>query len=113
MKNKLLLVIISVFLVFSCGGKKTDVLLIVEEEGVGVMGSVTFELSSSGKYQPKLWVPGYIVVFRVDRKFGDEAGQAGQAYKITKDYKFDPIGKVDLNKSNEDLAKQFGIKMKE
>jgi formylglycine-generating enzyme required for sulfatase activity len=112
MKNNLLLVIFLVFLVLSCGGKKTDVLLIVKEEGVGVMGTVTFERTPSGKFQPKLWVPGYIVIFRIDGKFGDEPGKAGQAYEITKDYKLDPIGKVNLNKSDEDLAEQFGIKMK-
>lgn len=35
----------------------------------------------SGKLQPKLWVPGYVVIFRTDGKFGKESGKAGRLTK--------------------------------
>jgi len=100
-------------LLITCKSSKSDVVMIVEEEGnVHIAGKVTFELGPSGNLEPKLWVPGYVVIFRKDDKFGSEPGQSGHAYRITRDFKLKLIAKVDLKKSNEELGKQFGVKVK-
>jgi hypothetical protein len=100
-------------LLIACKSSKPDVVMIVEEGGGGaVFGKVTFELGPSGNLEPKIWVPGYVVIFRNEGKLGNEPGQPGHAYKITRDFKLEHIAKVDLKKSNEELAKQFGVKVK-
>jgi len=52
------------------------------------------------------------VIFRVDDTFGSESGKRGQAYRINKDNKLEQLGSVDLAKSNEQLAAQYGVEAK-
>ena len=92
----------------ACGSKKGDAVMIVKEGGNTMMiGRQTWETDASGKLAPKVWIPGNVVIFRVDYAVRGQAGKAGHAYQIQKDLSLKEIGKVDLNKNDDQLSEQF------
>ena len=96
------------FVFISCSGSnKTDTLLIVDGHKVNFKGKVTFELNPDGKYAPKIWVPGNIVVCRSDGEARGNQYKAGFAYRITKELKLEQICPVDLNLSDKQLEERF------
>ena len=96
------------FVFVSCSGSdKTDTLLIVDGDKVKIKGNVSFELNPSGKYSPKIWVPGYIVVCRSDGEARGNQYKAGFAYRITKELRLEKICSVDLKLSDEQLEERF------
>ena len=95
------------------GGETTDTLLIVDEEGVGFQGQVEIEIAPDGTLQPKLWEPGNIVIFRINDTLAGQAGEAGMAYRLTEKRELDPIGEIDLSKSDTELATEFGVEIEE
>lgn len=105
----LVLVSCSGVAVGSCGGETADTVLIVDQEGVGVRGQVEIRMTPAGTFEPHVWRPGTIVVFRVADTLRGEAGEAGMAYRITDDEGLAAIGRVDLAKSDDEIAAGFGI----
>lgn len=92
----------------SCGGETADAVLIVQGETVSAIGEVAFEMGPQGS-RPKLAVPGYVVIFRVDAILGGNPGKAGMAYRIDHDLNLEEIGPVDLALSDGELARSFGV----
>jgi biopolymer transport protein ExbD len=88
--------------------------VIVEDPGAHVVGKVKMTLSDKG-YVANLWEPGTIYVYRVDKSVPEEYGginaKAGEIYEMGTDKKQKKIGTFDLNKSNEEIAEQFGLKL--
>jgi hypothetical protein len=94
----------------ACGGHEpADAVLIVDGEDVAVRGQVEFVFSPDGGAQPNIWVPGNVVIFRTAGEVADHAGEAGMAYRITGDGSLDPEGEVDVAKTDDELAAEFGI----
>lgn len=92
-------------LVCSCG-KKADAVLIVKEDGVTAKGQAEFVFEGGG-YRANVWVPGNIVIFRVDKTVEAGSGKAGTVYLIDENRKLQSIGHVDLNKNDDELAAQY------
>jgi len=90
-----------------CGRQKADVVAIVQGDTVAFMGTITF-VREGETFRPDVWKAGNVVIFRVDAAFGNESGKRGQAYRIKKDNSLEQVGSVDLAKSNEELAAQYG-----
>lgn len=95
------------FFYITCTGGKADAVLIVKDEGIQVQGKVTFERGPDGEFGPKIMVPGYIVVFKVDGNIGDVAGKAGLVYRINDNLKLVQIDQVDPQLSDEEIQKRF------
>jgi hypothetical protein len=96
----------------ACGRQKADAVAIVQEgDKVAVMGKITW-VNEGGGLRPQIWKAGHVVIFRVDGTLGSASGKRGQAYRITKDDKLEPLGSVDLTKNNEELAALYGIETK-
>lgn len=81
--------------------------MIVSGDNVKFAGKVAFELGPDGKYVPKIWVPGNIMVCRSDGETMGSQYKAGFAYRITKESKLEQICPVDLNLSDEQLREKF------
>ena len=97
-----------------CGGGETaDTVLIVDEEGMGFQGQIAVEIAPDGTLQPKLWEPGNIVIFRIDDTLAGQVGEAGMAYRLTEERQLDPIGEIDLSKTDTELAAEFGVEIQE
>jgi hypothetical protein len=92
---------------FCVSTHKTDRVLIVYEDHYNLIGEIVFSLLGELQYA---WVSDNIVIFRVDRKVGDEIGEKGKIYRIDFLDKLKEIGNADLSMSDYELAKQFGIK---
>jgi len=94
------------FLLTACR-RKTDTVVLVTEKGFFAKGTVRFARGSDGKYAPDALQPGTIVILRVDTTILGESCQKGMVYLITKDNKFENIGKADLNKTDDELAAEY------
>ena len=93
-----------------CGRREpADAVLIVDGENVAVRGQVEFVFSPDGGAQPNIWVPGNVVIFRTDGVVAEQAGEAGMAYRIAEDGSLDPEGEVDVARTDDELAAEFGI----
>lgn len=64
-------------------------------------------MGADGEFAP--WVEGAIVIFRSDGTYFGHAGDAGRVYRITGE-ELDPAGKIDLEKSDDELAEEFGVR---
>jgi hypothetical protein len=63
------------------------------------------------------WRPGNAAIFRVDRTVeGREgrsfSGKAGKVYWINERFELEEMGQADLAKTDEDIARQFGVEVK-
>lgn len=95
--------------IVACGGEKADTVLIVGGEGIAVRGDVEMVQGEDGGMIPWLWAPGTIVVFRADLELAGRSGRAGRAYRIQEDGSLAEIGSVDLSRSDDELAAEFGV----
>ena len=91
----------------SCGLGKADTVFIVEQDTVKVRGKSASFVTFQGEYIADVWLPGNVVLFRVDGAAGRETGKAGTVYKIGKDYKLHETGTFDLTSSDEQLVQQY------
>jgi hypothetical protein len=92
----------------ACGTKKADAIIIVKDGGnATVKGQVSFERDASGALAPNVWIPGNVVIFRVDSTVREQAGKAGRAYQIQKDLRLKEIGTVNPTQSDEEFATRF------
>ena len=90
----------------ACGGCGANTLFIVEAERVRVEGQATFT-RVGGEFVADVWLPGNLVLFRVDRNLGRERGKAGTSYRIGADLKLEEAGKFDRTKTNDELVAEF------
>ena len=105
----LISIILSLSLMLSfCSGKTADTVVIVKGKWAKFYTNET--INEDFDYLD----PGNIIVFREDGTFSGSSGKAGMAYKIIdiEHNKLEPIGEVDLNLSDEELARQFGVNVK-
>jgi hypothetical protein len=106
-----LVVLVTVLAILSCNSKKAKTVLIVNGEDVNVLGETEWK-NVGGRFQPVVWVPGNVVIFRTNGEVADAKGEAGGIYRINQDGKLDRIGTADLSLSNETLASKFGVNVK-
>jgi len=83
--------------------------LFVDGDDVSFRGAITAD--GDGEWVSfDVWVPGNVVVFRTDATLEEgRSGEAGRAYRIREDLTLGQIGSVDLTKSDEELAAEFGV----
>jgi hypothetical protein len=96
----------------SCGETPPpDAVIIVDGSQVTFHGTLTPQDEEGDFVSFDVAVPGNLVIFRTDGTFGTDpqAGEAGQVYRIRDDGTLDPIGSVDLAKSDEELVRQYGV----
>ena len=94
----------------ACTTPKADAVIIVREGGAStVMGAVEFVRGPSG-FRPNVWKPGNVLIFRANEQFGDEKGEAGFAYRVGPKNKLERVGRIDLTKTDEELAARYGVK---
>jgi len=81
-----------------------------EGEGASVRGEVSFAINpASGQMEPELRKPGVLYVFRAEHSVGDVTGKAGEVYKVTEGGNLVKAGDFDLSKTDDELAKAFGV----
>ena len=91
-------------LCFAGCGKSSKGVLIVKDGQVKVR---SLSLGEDGRI-PQLWEPGMVVLFRTAGKTpAGETGKAGEAYEIDDSNKLHKIGEFDLNKTDEELVKDY------
>jgi hypothetical protein len=83
--------------------------LIVEGDHTAVVGQVKY-VNDGGRMRPVVWAPNNVVIFRTDGNLLGQAGKAGIVYRINAESKLEEVGKVDIKKTNSELAKQFGLR---
>jgi len=100
------------FTVIACRGIHGDTMVVVDEgETVGVRGQVTLSLNpATGKFDPALNEPGIIYVFRADKTIGGVDAKAGDIFIVDEEGVLQKAGTFDTDKTNDELAKMFGIK---
>ena len=99
---------------------KAEAVLILQGNNTKLVGKPRFSQVEEGGQQvqkPDLWVPGNVIIIRElddqtakHLKVRNGAAEAGAAYRIREKHELEYVGKVDLKKSNQALAKQFGVK---
>lgn len=100
-------VLLLLLLAFTACRKKADAVLIVSEDSVAVKGQAEVVFDQNGGYHMNAWVPGNIVIFRVDKTVELGSGKAGTVYIIGQDKKLEAFDTVDLKKSNDELIAQY------
>lgn len=96
----------------SCGEGPTetaDTVLFISTGRIAVRGEVEMVAGPEGGEIPYLWSPGTIVVFRADESIAGRRGRAGRAYRIAEGGELTEIGRVDLDKTDDELAAAFGV----
>ena len=101
----LLLVLLCLF-VAACK-KKADAVLIVKQDGVTAKGQAEVVFDQNGGYHMNAWVPGNIVIFRVDQTVELGSGKAGTVYIIDENKKLQEIDHFDLKQSDDELTTQY------
>lgn len=101
--------IVSLALIAGCARPKAETVLVVGAGSVSIHGKTEMVLAGD-HYRPNVWLPGNIVIFRVDQDLAGQKGQAGGIYRINKDKNMERIGTADLKLSDEQLAAKFGVK---
>jgi hypothetical protein len=87
--------------------KKANAVILVKEEGVSAKGQVEVVFEPGGGSRLNPWVPGNIVIFRVDKTLEAGAGKAGTVYIIDQNRTLESFDTVDLNKSDDQLVAQY------
>jgi hypothetical protein len=94
-----------------CADRKADTVVIVAEGGnARIMGKVEFTLGGDGSLHPNVWKKGNVMVFRATEQVGDQRGEAGFAYRVDAAGKLVQIERVDLTRSDDQLASRYGVK---
>jgi len=106
MRYKRLASFLLLFVCLLCASckKKADAVLLVKEDGVTAKGQAEVVFNPNGGYSMNVWVPGNIVIFRVDKTVEVGSGKAGTVYIIDKNRKLESIDTVDLSKSDDELT---------
>jgi hypothetical protein len=109
--TRLVAIVLAMAGIAACARPRADTVLVVGAGGVSVHGKVEMVLDGD-HYRPNVWLPGNIVIFRVDQDLAGQKGQEGGVYRINKDKNMERIGTADLKLSDEELAAKFGVKPK-
>jgi hypothetical protein len=109
MKKYVRLLIVAIALAWSlaCGLGKADTVFIVEKDTVKVRGKSASFVVFQGEYTADIWLPGSVVLFRVDGAAGTAMGKAGTVYQIGEDYDLHETGKFDVTSTDEQLVQQY------
>ena len=94
-------IIVVIFSITFISKHRTERVLIVYENQYKLIGKIGFSLDGELFYA---WVVENIVIFRVDRKIGDEIGKKGKIYRIVRFDKLKEIVNADLSKTDYELA---------
>ncbi len=97
---------------FSCAKKgdaaiSVTVIFVSKGEGGEIRTTVRYTITGPGTDPSNHWMPGNVVIFRVDTAIGEHAGKAGRAYRIQDDLKLKEIGVADLSKTEDQLFEEF------
>lgn len=108
-RSKLLATFLAFVLIsLACGkGPAARTIIVVSEQGFQIMGET-----------PIRKAPGLFYLFRVDQKpdhlsskiLGFTGGKAGEVYGIDEKGSLKKIGMFDVRRSDEQLAKDYGVK---
>ena len=100
-------------------GEKTDSVLILDGTNTKVLGKVHYKQVEEGGHQvqkPDPWAPGTVMIIRqLDEATAkgltvtNGTAQVGGAYVVRDNRQLEYLGQVDLSKTNQALAKQFGL----
>jgi hypothetical protein len=94
----------------ACARKPVNAVIVVSQEGIRVSGGHVPFVKDGGRMRPDIWSPGNVVIYRTDATTGGgEQARTGRAYRINDNYKLDDLGAIDLTKTDEQLAGQFGV----
>jgi len=85
---------------------ETERVIFVYNDHFQLYGEIVFSLLGESML---LWAPDNIVFFRDDVSIGGQGGEKGIAYYIDKSLKINSFDKVDFNKTNEEIASQYGV----
>lgn len=96
--------------------------LVVFDKGdsAQVMGEVTFNFADGG-FKPDLWKPGGLYLFRATNGLSARgiaeivpgfSPKPGEVYEVGEGRTLKKFSDVDLGKSNEDIAREFGISVR-
>ena len=101
-------------------GEKAQSVLILDGNNTKMLGKVQYaEVEEGGQkvQKPDPWAPGTVMIIRqIDEptakqlKVTNGTAQVGGAYVIRANHQLEYLGQIDLSKSNQALAKQFGLK---
>jgi hypothetical protein len=94
----------------ACARKPVGAVILVSQTGTRVSGGRVSFIKDGARIRPDIWSPGNVVVYRVNATTGGgETALAGRAYRIDSHYRIVDIGAVDLGRTDEQLAGQFGV----
>ncbi len=101
-------------------GESPEAVLILAGPNTKLLGKVEYTQAEQGGQQvrqPDPWVPGNVMIIReIDEKTAqglkvtNGSPEVGGAYRIRENHQLEYLGKVDLQKTDKALAKQFGVK---
>jgi hypothetical protein len=94
-------------LLFVSCKKKADAVILVKQDGVTAKGQAEIVFDPNGGYHVNAWLPGNIVIFRVDKTVEVGSGKAGTVYLINQDKQLESIDQVDLKKSDDELTAMY------
>jgi hypothetical protein len=111
MKKKALAIcvfMLCLVLTWCSDSKKADTLFIVAQDGVTTKGKVFIDLNiNTGAPNIRMFAPGNIFVFRMDKEVKGLNCKAGFCYRVNKALELELIGPVDLKLSDDQLAEKF------
>ncbi len=91
--------------------KPPQSLIIVYGDNLVMLGSFTMtrQLTDEGFTPQPVIEPGQLILFRTTRSTKWGSGIEGKVYRLNKEFELKEIGDFDVNKSNGQIAKQYGI----
>ncbi len=100
-------------------GEKAESVVILDGGNTKILGTVHYTQVEEGGQQvqkPDPWAPGTVMIIRqIDDatakglKVSNGTAQVGGAYVVRENRQLEYLGQVDLSKTNQELAKQFGL----
>ncbi len=103
-------------------GEKADSVVVLDGANTKILGTVHYTQVEEGGQRvqkPEPWALGTVMIIRQldeptakELKVTNGTAQVGGAYVVRNNRQLEYLGQVDLSKTNQELAKQLGLKGK-
>jgi hypothetical protein len=89
-----------------------DSIVIINGDNVTIRGKISFQLNDMGKMEPVVIEEGRLVLYRSGDTLPNLRIRPGECFRWDKNLNLYKVGTFDTSKTNDELAKFYGIKSK-
>lgn len=89
-----------------------DSIVIINGDNVSIRGKISFQLNDMGKMEPVIIEEGRLVLYRSADTLPSLIVNQGECFRWDKNLNLYKVGTFDTSKTNDELARFYGIKSK-